>query len=145
MNQALSDQIAGLPAMNKAQLLSVWARHFKNPPPPALRKEVMVPVLAYRMQEQEFGGLSQRARRRLEEIAAGLNRPGGKAPRRQEDAPRGTRIVRIWRGEVHEVLCSDAGYSYRGRQFSSLSKIAKEITGTHWSGPAFFGMRGKGK
>lgn len=145
MNEDISEQIAALPAMNKAQLLGVWAKHFKNPPPATLRKQLMVPVLAYRMQEQEFGGLSQRARRRLEEIAASLNGKRAKPPLRTEEPPQGTRIVRVWRGEAHEVLCTDDGYSYRGNQFASLSKIAKEITGTHRSGPAFFGTREKTK
>ena len=138
MNDDISEQIARLPAMNKAQLLGVWAKHFKNPPPPTLRKQLMVPVLAYRIQEQEFGGLSQRARRRLEEVAAGLEGKRGRPSFQTVGLPHGARIVRVWRGELHEVFRNDDGYTYRGKQFSSLSSLAKEITGTHRSGPAFF-------
>ena len=54
-----------------------------------------------------------------------------------------TRLLRSWHGEVHEVLVTDTGYVYRGTTFSSLSRIAREITGTPWSGPAFFGTRKK--
>jgi hypothetical protein len=57
----LSRQIAALPTLNKAQLLKVRAENFSQGTPPTLRKEVMVPVLAYRMQEREFGGLSHNA------------------------------------------------------------------------------------
>ncbi|GAC1426323.1 MAG: hypothetical protein NVSMB62_23820 [Acidobacteriaceae bacterium] len=141
MNPALAEKIALLPGLNKAQLLPVWAEHFGSPPPPKLRKELMVPILAYRMQEREYGGLSNSARRRLKEIAASL---GPKRPslREADSAPQiGTRLVRSWHGEVHEVLATGGDYQYRGRSYSSLSRIAREITGTPWSGPAFFGVR----
>jgi|ERR1017187_4252256 hypothetical protein len=50
MNTTLSDQIADLPAMNKPELLSIWAKNFSQAPPPSLRKDLMVPILAYRIQ-----------------------------------------------------------------------------------------------
>ena len=53
----------------------------------------------------------------------------------------GTRLLRMWRGEMHEVIATGNGYLYRGQTYSSLSKIAREITGTRWSGPLFFGVR----
>jgi len=57
MDQLLTQRIAALPTLNKAQLLVIWRENFGHSPPPNLRKELMVPVLAYRMQEKEFGGL----------------------------------------------------------------------------------------
>jgi hypothetical protein len=62
METALAEKIRTLPTLNKAQLLAVWRENFNQPPPLKLRKELMVPVLAYRMQEKEFGGLSHTAR-----------------------------------------------------------------------------------
>jgi Protein of unknown function (DUF2924) len=53
----------------------------------------------------------------------------------------GTRIVREWQGRLHEVSVLENGFEYGGRTYRSLSEIAREITGTRWSGPAFFGMR----
>jgi hypothetical protein len=50
-------------------------------------------------------------------------------------------MVRHWRGKPHEVLVTDSGFEYCGRSYSSLSQIAREITGTQWSGPAFFGLK----
>ena len=73
MHDRLSQQIATLPSLNKAQLLAIWAENFSKDPPPNLRQELMVPLLAYRMQESEFGGVSHGARRRLREVAASLN------------------------------------------------------------------------
>lgn len=53
----------------------------------------------------------------------------------------GTRLVREWRGEVHEVTVLASGYQWRGTHYRSLSRIATEITGTRWSGPRFFGLK----
>jgi Protein of unknown function (DUF2924) len=141
VHDRLSEQIATLPSLNKAQLLAIWAENFSTDPPSKLRKELMVPVLAYRMQEKEFGGLSNTARRRLREVAASLktDKPSQERP---DSAPQtGTRLLRVWRGETHEVVATGSGYQYRGQTYSSLSKIAREITGTQWSGPLFFGVR----
>jgi Protein of unknown function (DUF2924) len=143
LNADLSSQIAALPTLDKAQLLKIWADNFTQPPPPKLRKEIMVPVLAYRMQEREFGGLSHSARKRLHEIAQGLPGKGGRRTEVPTTEATGTKLIRIWRGHVHEVLATDDGYHYNGERYSSLSKVAKLITGTHWSGPAFFGTKGK--
>ena len=61
---------------------------------------------------------------------------------RPDSAPQtGARLLHMWHGEVHEVIASGNGYLYRGHTYSSLSKIAREITGIRWSGPLFFGVR----
>ena len=141
MHDSLSEQIATLPSLNKAQLLAIWTENFSKDPPPNLRKELMVPILAYRIQEREFGGLSHGARRRLREVAASLNteKPSQERP---DSAPQtGTRLLLMWHGEMHEVIATGNGYLYRGQTYSSLSRIAREITGTRWSGPLFFGVR----
>ena len=143
MDQTLADRISALPALNKAQLLILWRENFSKGPPPKLRKELMVPILAYRTQEKEYGGLSHSAQKRPREIAKSIaseKRPQKEIPAGSE---KGTRLLRSWHGEVHEVIVTDTGFVYRGTTFSSLSKIAREITGTPWSGPAFFGTRKK--
>ncbi|HWH60446.1 MAG TPA: DUF2924 domain-containing protein [Terriglobales bacterium] len=145
MADSLAQKIATLPGLSKAQLLPLWAENFTTPPPPKLRKQLMVPILAYRMQEREFGGLSHSARRRLQEIARTLPGKGGRRLETSSAPPTGTKLIRVWRGQPYEVLATDEGYYYEGQRYSSLSKIAKVITGTHWSGPAFFGTKGKPK
>ena len=141
MQDRLSEQIAALPSLNKAQLLAIWAENFSKDPPRNLRKELMVPILAYRMQEREFGGLSNAARRRLREVAASL-KTEKPSQERSDSAPQtGTRPLRMWHGEMHEVIATGNGYLYRDKTYSSLSMIAREITGTQWSGPLFFGVR----
>jgi hypothetical protein len=143
MTELLAEKIAQLPTLNKAQLLPIWVENFSTSPPPKLRKELMVPILAYRMQEREFGGLSHSARKRLQEIAQALPGKGGRRTELPPAQMTGTKLIRVWRGHAHEVWATDEGYHYNGERYSSLSKIAKVITGTHWSGPAFFGTKGK--
>jgi hypothetical protein len=143
MNAALSDQITNLPSMSKAELLSIWAKNFSQGPPPAMRRGLMIPMLAYRIQEREFGGLSNAARKTLRDIAKTIDTKKETGGRGSSDLDRGTRLVRSWKGEVHEVEVSNGSFSYRGKQFSNLSQIAREITGTRWSGPLFFGTKEK--
>jgi hypothetical protein len=143
MERIISEQIAALPAMNKQQLLVIWKDNFGKAAPPHLRKQLMVPLLAYRIQEREYGGLSHAARKRLRELAESFE---SKSPQKErvitdDAAESGSRFVRSWRGEIHEVLVKPDGFEYRGQLYGSLSKIACEITGTRWSGPLFFGIR----
>jgi Protein of unknown function (DUF2924) len=104
---------------------------------------LMVPVLAYRIQERECGGLSHAARKRLRELAESLESKSSQKERVITDdaAESGSRFVRSWHGVIHEVLVKPGGFEYRDRLYGSLSKIACEITGTRWSGPLFFGIR----
>lgn len=140
MQKELSARIETLASLNRAQLVVIWTENFSKEPPQTLRKQLMVPLLVYRMQEKELGGLSHTARRRLREIAASLK--DGPEQERSDSSPQtGARLIRLWRGETHEVIATGSGYEYRGQTYSSLSKIAREITGTRWSGPLFFGVR----
>jgi hypothetical protein len=140
MTTDITKQIQQLPGLRRDQLIPIWNQHFHTSPPKTLRKELMVPLLSYRIQERLHGGLSLQARSRLKQIAAGL--PKGPRSAMQVVAPQeGTRILRQWHGEMHEVRCTDDGFFYRGEKYSSLSKIAFVITGTKWSGPAFFGVK----
>ena len=102
----------------------------------------MVPFLAYRIQENAYGGLKPATRSKLRRIAGELEKSGAspevRAPRKIKP---GTCLLRHWRGEEHEVRVTGSGYEYKGASFPSLSHIARQITGTRWSGPAFFGLR----
>jgi len=143
MGPNISKQIAKLPSFSRQQLLDLWQDLHQRPAPRGIRRELMVPFLAYRMQERAYGGLKLSIRSELRRIARDLEKQSGSKELRIR--PRflpGTRLFRQWRGESHEVVVVDSGYEYRGTNYSSLSKIAREITGTRWSGPAFFGLNG---
>jgi len=101
----------------------------------------MVPILAYRIQEKAYGGLTPATAKRLSALADALEKDRFAVP---TDAPQirsGTRLVREWRGKMHEVLAFENSYEYDGKKFASLSQIARHITGTRWSGPLFFGLK----
>ena len=99
----------------------------------------MIPILAYRAQEKIFGGLKESTIRALREIALGIACDIQPAYRPKT----GTRYVREHNGKLHEVIVLDDGFEYEGENFRSLSEIAKVITGTKLSGPAFFGLNRK--
>jgi hypothetical protein len=102
----------------------------------------MIPFLAYRIQENAEGGLSVAAQAMLKSAIRQLKRarsPEGSIPRRRMKV--GTRVIRRWKGEIHEVDVTETAYQYRDHEYRSLSEIARKITGTRWSGPAFFGLR----
>jgi hypothetical protein len=103
----------------------------------------MRPILAFRIQERAYGGLSTETKDRLRQVMGSLE-PKRRSPNEAHNRFKpGTRLVREWKGKTHEVILTDGGYDYLGKRYESLSPIACEITGTHWSGPAFFGTRKK--
>ena len=138
---ALEKKISALQVLGRAELLARWNRAFKQPAPKRISRELSLLALAYRIQERAEGGLSKAALKRLNgrgrADVAGASPPRLRAPRLRP----GTRLVREWHGEVHHVTVRDKGFEYRSQQYRSLSKIAREITGTRWSGPSFFGLR----
>ena len=145
MSETLEVEIAALPKMNIAQLQAKWRRALKQAPPPHIRKQLLVPLLAYKLQEQAYGGLKPDVKRRLRELAASFNRNPRKTGGQFTDSIRikpGTRLIRQWKGQTHHVTVGEAGFEYNGELYKSLSAIARLITGTRWSGPLFFGLKG---
>ena len=146
MSETLELEIAALPKMDIAQLQAKWRVSLKQAPPPHVRKQLLVPLLAYKLQEQAYGGLKPEIRRHLEKLAASYRRDPDtkaaalKAPRRIKP---GTRLLRQWNGKTHQVTVIEDGFEYEGERYKSLSVIARLITGTRWSGPLFFGLKGQ--
>jgi len=101
----------------------------------------MIPILAYRIQEQAYGGLKPSTAKRLRASAERLEvNPSAVLVDLPGIRP-GTRLLREWRGKMHTITAADNGFEYRGKRFASLSQIARVITGTRWSGPLFFGLK----
>jgi hypothetical protein len=146
VSQTVLKQIAGLGRLSYADLQERW-RQLMGAEPPRYNREFMVKRLAYRLQELAHAGLTQEAREQMNQLLndAGYNelgglRAGGK-PRARQDLPVvGTRLVREWDGQRHEVSVVHGGFAYQGRRYRSLSAIASAITGTHWNGRRFFGL-----
>jgi hypothetical protein len=144
VSNALEQEIANLPALSKAELLKKWRERLKQPPPSHLNKPILVPLLAYRLQEQVYGGLKPAYKRRLRQLAESFEQnPTGVAKAVSSSAriKPGTRLIRQWDGQTHQVTMAEQGFEYKGERYKSLSEIARLITGTRWSGPLFFGLK----
>ena len=145
----LIERIAALEALSIEQLRSRWAEAYGRLPPPCSHRQFLVRGLAHRLQENALGGLAPAQRRHLADLAARLERDPETALSVPLRIKPGTRLIRAWRGERHQVTVLEHGFEYRGERHGSLSAIARAITGARWSGPAFFGLktrrRGNGK
>ena len=149
----VTEQLAALATMTPDQLRIEWRRICQAPPSPRLTTDLLRRGIAYRLQERVHGGLpthiarelDRLAKRKLAEVAARavIGVVGERAP----DEPRlrpGTRLVRAWQGRTYSVLVTEHGFVMDDREYPSLSRIAEAVTGTHWSGPRFFGLTRRG-
>jgi hypothetical protein len=142
MAPPIPDQIAKLRVLSRSGLLDLWQELYDKAAPPGLRREILVPFLAYRIQENAHGRVKPKALAELRRIARALDRNRtSNEPLVRPRIKTGTRLFRQWRGHTHEVFVAESGYEYRGVGYRSLSEIARKITGTRWSGPAFFGLK----
>lgn len=118
-----------------------WERLHGMTPPAALSPDFLQRDIAYRLQADQHGGLSADARRRLAGLASG---DPARAQEPRTPTPRikpGSTLLREWHGRTYTVLALEEGFEMAGQRFASLSEIARHITGAHWSGPRFFGIR----
>ena len=128
----LRAELDALESMSRAELRAAWNREVRTTPP-NVSAGLLRLALAHHHQSKVMGGVTKTMERKLQEIA-----DVGAAER----VTPGTRLVREWRGKMHVVTVSDEGrYRWQNRDWNSLSEIARTITGTRWSGPAFFGIK----
>jgi hypothetical protein len=136
----LERKLAELPRMKPAQLRALWRETWRRPAP-GFGADLLRRGIAWKMQARVYGELPSHIKRELERVADRLRRRedprGNAAPTLRP----GTRLVRQWGGKIHYVLVRDEGFEYDSRQFNSLTQVASAITGTHWSGPSFFGLK----
>lgn len=139
---SITAQIAALPQMGMPDIKALWRELFEADPP-NYNRSFLERRIAYRLQEREFRkvnpALLEQNRTRIEELVA---LTGGKRREKDVRPVAGTILSREYRGVEHRVVVGpDGAYEYDGRRFPTLSMIAREVTGTRWSGPAFFGLR----
>lgn len=137
--------ITALTSMPRADVEVQWSKlgtgELPRLPDPLLRR-----LTTQLLQERRYGTLPAIIRRELDRVsegpaasADGANRPPVLPIRLSE----GTRLIREWNGRTIEVMVRDDGFEWEGRTYKSLSQIAREVTGAHWSGPRFFAMRSR--
>ena len=141
---SLDSELHRLMALDLRALRATWRQACGSEAPSRLGPEFLRRAMAYHRQEQARGGLSRQVQLRLKALQR--REPGGDDSRRRpsEATPikAGTRFVREWQGQVHEVQAIENGqFVYAKKAYHSLTLIAREITGTHQSGPRFFGLK----
>ena len=133
-------QVIALEALTTADLRIEWRRLYRATPPTRLSRDLLIRGVAYRVQEQAHGGLSLGIKRRLHSLSEGSDQRDGSAAAPAITMKPGTKLVREWHGHAHMVSVLDDGFEYQGERYNSLTRIARRITGVHWSGPLFFGI-----
>ena len=133
--------ITKLACLSVGDLRAEWTRVFGSSSPKNAQREYLLRAITYRLQCDQFGGLSLTVTRGLRKLCGGKAEAPKVAVTPTRTLKPGARILREWKGAVHEVEVVDDGYRYRQETYKSLSVIARRITGTRWSGPVFFGLK----
>ena len=140
---AVSARVADLANMKMSELWTLWDKYFPRRPDFPNRAHVQSRI-AYKIQEEAYGGLAVETRRRLEAIGQRHSKIKLRARPRDINFAPGTVLLREWGDLEHKVaVTADGLFEYEGNTFKSLTAVARQITGTHWSGPLFFGLTGK--
>jgi hypothetical protein len=136
----LAGTLARLSAATIFELRREWRRLHRMPPPMRLSRDLLMRGITYKLQERLLGCLSKSILRKLEGVSVESEASGAHKPP-PISLKAGTRLIREWRGVTQTVLVQADGFEWNGRRYGSLTIIAHKITGAHWSGPRFFGLR----
>jgi len=135
----LDGEITGLVDRSTQELRHVWRKLHHTGPPLGLSRDLMIRGLADELQQRADGGPGRALQRRLRILAADFEK-GARSFDPGIVLKTGATLVRQWRGHTHTVLVREDGFEYEGQCYRSLTVIAEQITGAHWSGPRFFGV-----
>jgi DUF2924 family protein len=136
--QMITAVFANLQTADRAHLVDLWRDMIGAPPPKNLSLPFLRRALSFELQCAALNGPKVRTIGDLDRIVAGRPARASVGAKLQP----GTRLVREWRGRSWTVEVIQGGFLMGGNRYDSLSAIAKKITGTHWSGPRFFGLTG---
>ncbi len=137
MSSNPSSRLPSLTALTPADFptLKAWYEKLEGyPPPVSLKRDMLRLHLGWTVQVLQKKDDPRIQRQRL--LKKALQTRPSLAPAYSP----GTRLIREWQGQTHEVTVMESGYSYQGQHYRSLSSVAGDITGSHWSGPRFFRM-----
>lgn len=132
-------QVMSLKFKTLNDLVKLWNSMFDKPPVFRSR-QYLIPKLAYRIQELAYGGVDIKTEKAIVSAVKELDKTKTKSNKFSPSI--GTKIVKEYKGQIHEVLTVENGFAYAGTVFKSLSAIATKITGTKWNGLRFFGVGG---
>ena len=140
--EKLADDLKGLTLRADSELRDSWRSLYGTEPPKRVDRSLLIQAVGYRMQENALGELKASTHRLLMRAAENVAAGRGIEVDSSRTAKPGTVLVREWGGVTHQVTVQEHGMLFRGKRYFSLSEIACLITGTRWSGPLFFGLKG---
>jgi len=140
-SEDLSERLAALAELDPVALRAEWRRLYRSHPPKRITRDLLIRAIAYKLQEQLHGGPSNATKRKLRAFAQELESRDGTVFDPGISLKPGVKLVREWGGKTHTVTVLEDGFSFEGQHYASLSRIAREITGAHWSGPRFFRVK----
>ena len=138
MNDDIVGKVAALPTLENDELKKLWRELFDEAAP-RKKRDYLIPRLAWRIQELAYGGISDEAQDRIKRLVRSKEQIKPSSNRTRRPAV-GTKLIREYQGVEHHVTVTRNGFEYQSRTYRSLSHVAREITGTRWSGPLFFGL-----
>jgi hypothetical protein len=137
--KSLKSELAALGDLSRTQLQERWRGLYGSDPPEQIHRQLLTLAIAHRLQVKALGGINFSTRRALEKI---IKETSSKTTiKGDKGVSTGVVLVRVWHGETHHVSTLRDGVEYRGKLYRSLSEVARQITGTRWSGPRFFGLK----
>lgn len=141
MQKNLEERLKRLEPLTLVELREEFRKATGTPFPQISSTETLKSFIAWDLQAKTLGGLSLKKRRRLRELQENFSVDSTYTPSPTFKFKPGTILTRIWNGTRHDVLVEESGFKYQEEKFSNLSEIATHITGSRWSGPAFFGLK----
>lgn len=133
-------EVDRLRLMRIVELRALYRAKFKSDPPKAFGPDLLRRSIAYKIQEDAYGGLDKATKRLLNQLIQQFAKNNGRIQLPRRIKP-GSILIREWKGRSHRVIVTESGFSYEDKPYESLSEIARLITGTRWNGPKFFGLR----
>lgn len=152
-DQHAANRIAEIFEYDRSALVEEWQKLFGTKPAKNTSSSILIRIITHEVQCRTNGGLSSASKRALRKelvtsyrkLANHASSDGQVSFANQQTAQppllsSGTQLIREWNGRPYRVEVIDGGFMLDGKNYSSLSAVAKKITGAHWSGPRFFGL-----
>ena len=156
MKERISEQIVALKDASVEELQAKHKELFGGKQAPSDNKVYLIRRITYKLQELEYGGLSEKVQNRLDALITLHDPVNNKAMRpemsletdaRKKSVGRdrrlpipGSVIIREYRGKNIEAKVLENGFEYNGKIYKTLTAIAEEVTGAHWNGYTFFNL-----
>lgn len=137
---SLERKLADLDGLSPAQLRAMWRDSWRKSAP-EIGPDLLRRGIAWKQQSRIHGDLPPHVRREIDAVLSRLNQGKAAVASERVSLKPGTRLVREWRGTMHQVVVLETGYEHDGRHYGSLTQVASAITGVHWSGPRFFNLK----